>query len=198
MTACSTIESAVEAMKLGAYHYVNKPFHLDEVALLVEKALETSHCAAKMHCWSNQEREFSFDAIIGESPAMRQVKHCWHGSPRPGVHRPAHRGNRYRQGSRGQRPSITTAAAPALIRQHHLFGPARAAARKRAVRPRTRGVHRRAAAEEGLFETADGGTVFLDEIGEMTPRCRRSCCGFWRRRHSSVSADWRTCESTSV
>ena len=42
MTAFSTVENAVEAMKLGAYHYVNKPFNLDEVALLVEKALETS------------------------------------------------------------------------------------------------------------------------------------------------------------
>ena len=40
MTAFSTVENAVEAMKLGAYHYVNKPFNLDEVALLVEKALE--------------------------------------------------------------------------------------------------------------------------------------------------------------
>src|SRR6188472_3746198 len=42
MTAFSTIENAVEAMKRGAYHYVNKPFNLDEVVLLVEKALETS------------------------------------------------------------------------------------------------------------------------------------------------------------
>ena len=47
MTAFSTVENAVEAMKLGAYHYVNKPFNLDEVVLLVEKALETSSCAAK-------------------------------------------------------------------------------------------------------------------------------------------------------
>ena len=42
MTAFSTVENAVEAMKLGAFHYVNKPFNLDEVALLVDKALETS------------------------------------------------------------------------------------------------------------------------------------------------------------
>ena len=42
MTAFSTVENAVEAMKLGAYHYVNKPFNLDEVVLLVEKALETA------------------------------------------------------------------------------------------------------------------------------------------------------------
>ena len=47
MTAFSTVENAVEAMKLGAYHYVNKPFNLDEVALLVEKALETSSCAER-------------------------------------------------------------------------------------------------------------------------------------------------------
>ena len=47
MTAFSTVENAVEAMKLGAYHYVNKPFNLDEVVLLVEKALETSSCAAR-------------------------------------------------------------------------------------------------------------------------------------------------------
>src|ERR1043165_1227593 len=42
MTAFSTIENAVEAMKLGAFHYVNKPFHLDEALLLAEKALETA------------------------------------------------------------------------------------------------------------------------------------------------------------
>ena len=75
MTAYSTIESAVEAMKLGAYHYVNKPFHLDEVALLVEKAPETSELRREVRSFrSREEREFSFDAVIGESPAMRQVK----------------------------------------------------------------------------------------------------------------------------
>jgi two-component system response regulator AtoC len=75
MTAYSTIESAVEAMKLGAYHYVNKPFNLDEVALLVDKALETSELRREVRALrNNQEREFGFDAIIGESPAMRQVK----------------------------------------------------------------------------------------------------------------------------
>ena len=75
MTAYSTIESAVEAMKLGAYHYVNKPFHLDEVALLVEKALETSQLRREVRTLrSNQEREFSFDAIIGRSDAMAAIR----------------------------------------------------------------------------------------------------------------------------
>jgi DNA-binding NtrC family response regulator len=75
MTAYSTIENAVEAMKLGAYHYVNKPFNVEEVVLLVEKALETGALRREVRTLrSNQEREFGFDSIIGESPAMRQVK----------------------------------------------------------------------------------------------------------------------------
>src|SRR6185503_10781941 len=66
MTAFSTVENAVEAMKLGAYHYVNKPFNLDEVAILVEKALETSHLRREVRALrSGQKREYGFDAIIG-------------------------------------------------------------------------------------------------------------------------------------
>src|SRR5687768_11694147 len=75
MTAFSTVENAVEAMKLGAYHYVNKPFNLDEVAMLVEKALETSQLRREVRAIrSSQSREFGFDAIVGGSPAMQQVK----------------------------------------------------------------------------------------------------------------------------
>src|SRR5262245_66412426 len=75
MTAFSTVENAVEAMKLGAYHYVNKPFNLDEVAILVEKALETSQLRREVRALrSNQGREYGLDAVIGESPAMQQVK----------------------------------------------------------------------------------------------------------------------------
>ena len=54
MTAFSTIENAVEAMKLGAYHYVNKPFNLDEVVLLVEKALETSQLRREVRALRTQ------------------------------------------------------------------------------------------------------------------------------------------------
>ena len=75
MTAFSTVENAVEAMKLGAYHYVNKPFNLDEVVLLVEKALETSQLRREVRTLrSSQGREFGLDAIVGHSPAMQQVK----------------------------------------------------------------------------------------------------------------------------
>ena len=75
MTAFSTVENAVEAMKLGAYHYVNKPFNLDEVALLVEKALETSLLRREVRALrTSQGRDYGFDAIIGDSPAMQRAK----------------------------------------------------------------------------------------------------------------------------
>ena len=75
MTAFSTIENAVEAMKRGAYHYVNKPFNLDEVVLLVEKALETSRLRREVRSLrTTHGRDYGLDAIIGTSPAMQRVK----------------------------------------------------------------------------------------------------------------------------
>ena len=81
MTAFSTVENAVEAMKHGAYHYLNKPFNLDDVALTVEKALETSRLRREVRAYrSSQGREFGFDAIIGSSPAMIAAKRFSSGS----------------------------------------------------------------------------------------------------------------------
>jgi DNA-binding NtrC family response regulator len=171
MTAYSTIESAVEAMKLGAYHYVNKPFNLDEVALLVEKALETSELRREVRTLrSSQEREFSFDAIIGASPAMRQVKALLArvaNSPASTVLLTGETGTgkdlaakaiHYNSG-RSTRAfvNITCSALPEQLLESELFGHERGAFTDARQQKR------------GLFETADGGTVFLDEIGEMTP-----------------------------
>src|SRR5688572_13418626 len=75
MTGYSTVETAVEAMKRGAYHYVNKPFNLDEVMLLVEKALETSQLRREVRALrSGQGKEFGLASIIGESEAMKTAK----------------------------------------------------------------------------------------------------------------------------
>src|SRR5215211_5555414 len=75
MTAFSTVENAVDAMKHGAYHYLNKPFNLDDVAITVDKALETSRLRREVRAYrSSQSREFGFDSIVGESPAMRGAK----------------------------------------------------------------------------------------------------------------------------
>jgi DNA-binding NtrC family response regulator len=171
MTAYSTIENAVEAMKLGAYHYVNKPFNLDEVAMLVEKALETSELRREVRTLrSSQEKEFGFDAIIGDSPAMRQVKALLArvaGSPASTVLLTGETGTgkdlaakaiHYSSGraSRGF-VNITCSALPEQLLESELFGHERGAFTDARQQKR------------GLFETADGGTVFLDEIGEMTP-----------------------------
>lgn len=75
MTAFSSIENAVEAMKLGAFDYVNKPFDIEEIVLLADKALETTRLRREVRALrSSQSREFGFDAIIGSSPVMQRVK----------------------------------------------------------------------------------------------------------------------------
>ena len=171
MTAFSTVENAVEAMKLGAYHYVNKPFNLDEVALLVEKALETSQLRREVKALrASQGREYGFDAIIGNSPAMRSIKSLLvrvAKSPASTVLLTGETGTgkdlaakaiHYNSDRAGRAfLNITCSALPEQLLESELFGHERGAFTDARQQKR------------GLFETADGGTIFLDEIGEMTP-----------------------------
>ena len=171
MTAFSTVENAVEAMRLGAYHYVNKPFNLDEVSLLVEKALETSSLRREVRALrSSQGRDYSIDAIIGASPAMTTVKGLLARvakSPASTVLLTGETGTGkdlaakalHYNSDRASRAfvNITCSALPEHLLESELFGHERGAFTDARQQKR------------GLLETADGGTVFLDEIGEMTP-----------------------------
>ena len=171
MTAYSTVQNAVEAMQLGAYHYINKPFNLDEVALSVEKALETSRLRREVRSLrTNQGREFGFDAIIGESPAMVTAKALLAriaASPASTVLLTGETGTGkdlaakaiHYNSERAGKPfvNITASALPEQLLESELFGHERGAFTDARQQKR------------GLFETADGGTVFLDEIGEMMP-----------------------------
>jgi DNA-binding NtrC family response regulator len=75
LTAFSSVDMAVEAMKAGAYHYANKPFNLDEMALLVEKALETTRLRREVRTLrATQAQPYSLDRIVGDSPAIAQLK----------------------------------------------------------------------------------------------------------------------------
>jgi DNA-binding NtrC family response regulator len=169
MTAYSTVENAVEAMRMGAYHYVNKPFNLDEVALLVDKALETSRLRREVRTLrTSQSREYSLEAIIGASPAMVQAKAMLAriaSSPASTVLLTGETGTGkdlaakaiHYNSDRAAKPfvNITASALPEQLLESELFGHERGAFTDARQQKR------------GLFETADGGTVFLDEIGEM-------------------------------
>jgi two-component system response regulator AtoC len=69
LTAYSSIETAVEAMKQGAFHYANKPFNLDEIALVVAQALETTALRREVRALrANQAQPYSLKRIVGDSP----------------------------------------------------------------------------------------------------------------------------------
>jgi two-component system, NtrC family, response regulator AtoC len=171
MTAFSSVDTAVEAMKLGAYHYVNKPFNLEEVAMLVEKALETSQLRREVRALhSSRGREYAFDAIIGSSQAMEAIKALLARvatSPASTVLLTGETGTGkdlaaktiHYNSDRARHPfvNITMSALPEQLLESELFGHERGAFTDARQQKR------------GLLETAEGGTVFLDEIGEMAP-----------------------------
>src|SRR6516225_10774925 len=75
LTAHSSVETAVEAMKLGAYHYANKPFNLDEIAFLVQQALETTELRRQVRVLRrSQAQPYSLDRIVGDSEAVVAVR----------------------------------------------------------------------------------------------------------------------------
>ena len=184
MTAFSSVENAVEAMKHGAYHYLNKPFNLEDVSVTVEKALETSRLRKEVRqLRGSQSREFTFDAIIGASPAMVTAKALLRriaASPASTVLLTGETGTGkdlaakaiHYNSDRAARPfvNITCTALPEQLLESELFGHERGAFTDARQQKR------------GLLETADGGTVFLDEIGEMTPGLQAKLLRFLEER----------------
>jgi two-component system, NtrC family, response regulator AtoC len=170
MTAFSTVENAVEAMKLGAWHYIDKPFNLQEVSIAVAKALETSRLRREVRTLrSSVGREYGFDAIVGVSPAMLEIKAMLARvakSPASTVLITGETGTGkdlaakaiHYNSDRSAKPfvNITCSALPEQLLESELFGHERGAFTDARQQKR------------GLFETADGGTVFLDEIGEIS------------------------------
>jgi len=171
LTAFSSIETAVEAMKQGAYHYANKPFNLDELSLVVGKALETTSLRREVkQLRASRAEPYAIDRIIGDSEPMRSLKALLArvaSSPASTVLLRGESGTGkdlaaktiHFNSGRSARPfmNITCSALPDALLESELFGHERGAftdARQQKI---------------GLLESADGGTVFLDEIGEMVP-----------------------------
>src|SRR6476659_7209041 len=171
LTAFSSIETAVEAMKQGAYHYANKPFNLDEIALIVAKALETTALRREVRTLrASRSEPFALSRIVGEAAAMRTLRALLQriaSSPASTVLLTGESGTGkdlaakviHYNSERAARPfmNITCSALPEALLESELFGHERGAftdARQQ---------------KTGLLESAEGGTVFLDEIGEMVP-----------------------------
>jgi len=171
LTAFSSIETAVEAMKHGAYHYANKPFNLEEIALVVAKALETTALRREVRALrASRSEPFGLSRIVGEAAAMRTLRALMQriaSSPASTVLLTGESGTGkdlaakviHYNSERAARPfmNITCSALPEALLESELFGHERGAftdARQQ---------------KTGLLESAEGGTVFLDEIGEMVP-----------------------------
>src|SRR5512146_1607054 len=168
ITAFSSIDGAIEAMKHGAFHYIPKPFKNEEVILTVNKALEQRHLSRENERLKEELSEkYAYSNIIGKSEAMRKVfdiirlaapsrsniliagesgtgkelvaKAIHHASPR----------------ARNAFVTVNSGSLPPELLASSLFGHMKGA------------VTGAIASKRGLFEVADGGSIFLDEIGNI-------------------------------
>jgi two-component system response regulator AtoC len=171
LTAYASVETAVEAMKEGAFHFAHKPFNLDEVAATVERALETTRLRREVRQYRlDAARPYSLHRLVGESAEIRSLRSLVSriaASPASTVLLTGESGTGkdlaakilHYASARAGRPfmNITCSALPDQLLESELFGHERGAFTDARMQ------------KKGLLETADGGTVFLDEIGEMTP-----------------------------
>lgn len=168
ITAFGTTETAVEAMKMGAYDYLTKPFKIDEVRINIANALRSKNLEFENRSLKKElGKEFSFQNIIGNSPAMHHVfdliKRVSQAPTNILVTGESGTGKEviakaiHYNGPLKDRPFVTIncGAIPENLMESEMFG-------------HKKGSFTGAIADKpGLFEVADGGTLFLDEVGEL-------------------------------
>ena len=170
MTAYSNVENAVEAIKAGAYDYLPKPLEFDDFRLTLDRALDHANLRRENRMLREQlSRTFDNAGIIGTSPAMRKVLETLSmvapseatvliygesGTGKELFAKAIHANGRHRK---GPFVAVNCAALSESLLESELFGHEKGA---------FTGADRR---REGLFAQADRGTIFLDEIGEVSP-----------------------------
>jgi len=170
MTAHATVESAIEAMKLGAFDYLQKPFEIDELLVVVDRALDHQRLRTEYrYLLSERDEQFDHYGIIGRSRAMvdviRRAERVAEtkstvlitgetGTGKELVARAIHDRSAQRH-----MPliKVNCAAIPETLLESELFGHVRGAFTGATT------------TKKGKFALADGGSIFLDEIGTMTP-----------------------------
>ncbi|MDR7570670.1 MAG: sigma-54 dependent transcriptional regulator, partial [Armatimonadota bacterium] len=170
ITAYASIEQALEALRAGAYDYIPKPFKKDELLVRVRRALDYERLRAENRRLHEElRRTFKFEGIVGTSPKMQEALRIAaavastdatvliYGETGTGkevlarsIHYQSHR-------AQGPFVAINCGAIPETLLETELFGHEKGAYTG-AIQTRI-----------GKFEAADGGTVFLDEVGDMSP-----------------------------
>lgn len=168
ITAFGTTESAVEAMKMGAYDYLTKPFKIDEVRLNIHNALRTKNLEVENKVLKKElTKEYSFQSLVGNSDAMHRIFDLVKRvsmSPtnvlitgESGTGKEVVAKSIHYNGPLKDKPFVTIncGAIPEQLMESEMFG-------------HKKGSFTGAVADKtGLFEVADGGTLFLDEVGEL-------------------------------
>src|SRR6476619_6661366 len=170
MTAFGSIHTAVEAMKIGAFDFVQKPFEIEEMELKIEKAIELRHLKHQVDYLRHTQQDiYDFDRIVGASGALQQVLTIVKKVARSnstilirgetGTGKELIAGAIHHNSLRVNRAfvKVNCAALQENLLESELFGHEKGAftsADKQRI---------------GRFEQADGGTLFLDEVGDMSP-----------------------------
>ncbi|MBP1643564.1 MAG: two component, sigma54 specific, transcriptional regulator, Fis family, partial [Acidobacteria bacterium] len=170
ITAYSSIEGAIEAMRQGAFHYVPKPFKNEEVLLTIRKGLEQRRLTQENRELREQlGRRYGLDNIIGKSQPMQQVFDLIRlsapsksnililGESGTGKELVAKAIHHHSRRSDGPFVTVNSGSMPPDLLESTLFGHVKGAF--------TGAI----AAKKGLFELADGGSIFFDEIGNIPP-----------------------------
>jgi DNA-binding NtrC family response regulator len=170
MTAYGSVDAAVEAMRRGAYDFVTKPLNIDRLEILIRRALRSQQVEAEVvQLKQTVDRKFGLERLIGQSTAMEEVFAT--------IRQVAPtRATVLIQGESGTGKELVRARLARLVRptegplcRRALRGASGTTARIRIVRSRKGRLYWGAERRIGRFEQANGGTIFLDEIGEIDP-----------------------------